>query len=100
MRNDTPRFFKTAEVVGAWVWIKFKTKQPQDVTRVLSELGFHWNNTRQAWQHPCGTIMRERANYDPRRRYGSYFPAKKRSRSATRNATAATTNATGKVVPS
>ena len=26
------------------------------VTRVLAELGFHWNNTRQAWQHPCGTI--------------------------------------------
>jgi hypothetical protein len=43
---------------------------------VLSELGFHWNNTRQAWQHPCGTIAFERANYDPRKRYGSHFPAK------------------------
>jgi hypothetical protein len=39
----------------------------------LSELGFHRNNTRQAWQHPCGTIADERADYDPRKRYGSYF---------------------------
>ena len=36
---------------------------------------FHWNNTRQAWQHPCGTITDERADYDPRKRYGSYFAA-------------------------
>jgi hypothetical protein len=36
---------------------------------------FHWNNTRHAWQHPCGTIADERADYDPRKRYGSYFAA-------------------------
>jgi hypothetical protein len=29
----------------------------------------------QAWQHPCGTIADERADYDPRKRYGSYFAA-------------------------
>jgi hypothetical protein len=49
--------------------------QPVTITSVLSELGFHWNNTRQAWQHPCGTIADERADYDPRKRYGSYFAA-------------------------
>jgi hypothetical protein len=75
LRSETPRFFEIAEVVGKWVWIQFTEKQPSDVTIVLSELGFHWNNTRQAWQHPCGTIAFEPANYDPRKRYGSYFPA-------------------------
>ena len=75
LRSETPNFFELAEVVGKWVWIQFADKQPSEVTRVLAELGFHWNNTRQTWQHPCGTIADERADYDPRRRYGSYFAA-------------------------
>jgi hypothetical protein len=75
LRSQTPSFFELAEVVGKWVWIQFDGKQPSTVTRVLAELGFHWNNTRQTWQHPCGTIADERANYDPRKRYGSYFAA-------------------------
>ena len=74
LRSDAPRFFEMAEVVGKWVWIQFSDKQPSDITRELAELGFHWNNRRQSWQHPCGTIP-ERADYDPRERYGSYFPA-------------------------
>ena len=77
LRSDAPRFFEVAEVVGKWVWIQFSDKQPSTITRVLSEFGFHWNNTRQAWQHPCGTITDERADYDPRKRYGSYFAAAK-----------------------
>ena len=75
LRSETPTFFELAEVVGKWVWIQFTDKQPSSVTRILAELGFHWNNTRQAWQHPCGTIPDERATYDPRKRYGSYFAA-------------------------
>ena len=75
LSNETPNFFELAEVVGKWVWIQFSEKQPPTVTRVLAELGFHWNNNRQTWQHPCGTIPDERATYDPRRRYGSYFAA-------------------------
>jgi hypothetical protein len=75
LHSETPSFFELAEVVGKWVWIQFSDKQPPTVTRVLAELGFHWNNTRQTWQHPCGTIPDERATYDPRRRYGSYFAA-------------------------
>jgi len=77
LQNETPNFFELAEVVGKWVWIQFSDKQPPTVTRILAELGFHWNNTRQAWQHPCGTIPDERATYDPRKRYGSYFAAGK-----------------------
>ena len=75
LRTETPRFFELAEVVGKWVWITFTDKQPSEVTRVLAELGFHWNNTRQSWQHPCGTLPVEPANYNPRKRYGSYFAA-------------------------
>ena len=77
MRSDAPDFFQVAEVVGKWVWIQFADKQPSTVTRILAELGFHWNNARQTWQHPCGTITNERADYDPRKRYGSYFAAAK-----------------------
>jgi hypothetical protein len=75
LRTEAPRFFEIAEVVGKWVWIQFSDKQPPTVTSVLAEFGFHWNNTRQAWQHPCGTIQRERATFDPRKRYRSYFAA-------------------------
>src|SRR5580693_2627208 len=75
LRSESPRFFAVAEVVGKWVWIQFTDKQPPTVTRVLAESGFHWNNTRQTWKHPCGTYRNERATYDPRERYGSYFAA-------------------------
>ena len=76
LRSESPNFFAVAEVIGKLVWIQFDGKQPLPVTSALSELGFHWNNTRQAWQHPCGTLADERASYDPRKRYGSYFAAK------------------------
>ncbi|HEX3627178.1 MAG TPA: hypothetical protein VH280_17360 [Verrucomicrobiae bacterium] len=75
LSKQAPRFFELAEVVGKWVWIQFTEKQPAEVTSVLAELGFHWNNARQIWQHPCGTINEQRATYDPRNRYGSHFAA-------------------------
>ena len=75
LRSDAPSFYEIAEVVGKWVWIQFSDKQPPTITAVLAELGFHWNYARQAWQHPCGTIRRERATFDPRKRYRSYFAA-------------------------
>jgi len=74
LRTEAPRFFELAEVVGKWVWIHFDGKQPAEITRVLSELGFHWNNRRQTWQHPCGSKT-PRTERDPRDKYGSYFPA-------------------------
>jgi hypothetical protein len=43
LERQTPMFFELAEVVGKWVWIQFAEKQPTAVTRVLAELGFHWN---------------------------------------------------------
>ena len=74
IHSEAPRFWELAEVVGQWVWITFTDKQPREVTMTLSELGFHWNNLRQCWQHPCGTIA-PRTPRDPRIKYGSYFAA-------------------------
>ncbi len=74
LRTNAPDFFALAEVVGQWVWVRFADKQPSDITRQLAELGFHWNNQRQVWQHPCGHLT-PGSPYDPRERYGSYFPA-------------------------
>src|SRR5437868_4537285 len=50
LRTEAPAFWQIAEVVGKWVWVQFAEKQPREVTSALSELGFHWNNTRQIWQ--------------------------------------------------
>ena len=75
LRTEAPRFFELAEVVGKWVWIQFDGKQPSEVTRVLAQFGFHWNNARQTWQHPCGTTPDQRASVDPRQKYGSHFAA-------------------------
>lgn len=75
LRAEAPRFFEAAEVVGKWVWVQFNEKQPREVTAVLAQLGFHWNNKRQVWQHPCGTYRKESSLFDPRKKYRSYFAA-------------------------
>ena len=75
LRAEAPRFFEVAEVVGKWVWVQFSEKQPREVTAVLAQLGFHWNNKRQVWQHPCGTYREESSLYDPRKKYRAYFAA-------------------------
>jgi hypothetical protein len=74
IRKEAPAFWDSVEVVGQWVWLSFQEKQPRELTAVLSQLGFHWNNRRQVWQHPCGQLT-ARADFDPRRRYGSHFPS-------------------------
>jgi hypothetical protein len=75
LERETPMFFELAEVVGKWVWIQFGGKQPAAVTRILAELGFHWNNARQSWQHPCGLFRDKASRIDPRRKYACH-PAK------------------------
>ena len=59
--------FELAEVVGKWVWITFPEPQEPQITAELSQLGFHWNNRRQVWQHPCGVFKGEPV--DPRSKY-------------------------------
>jgi len=41
----------------------------------LSQFGFHWNNSRKCWQHPCGQFATEGSGADPRQKYGSHFAA-------------------------
>jgi len=78
LQREAPKFFEMAEVVGKWVWIQFKEKQPRQVTSVLAELGFHWNNKRAVWQHPCGALTAGTES-DPREKYPTYFPADARA---------------------
>jgi hypothetical protein len=43
---------------------------------VLWALGFHWNQRRGVWQHPCGSFDPLGSHpTDPRTKYRSYFPA-------------------------
>ena len=75
LRAEAPRFYELAEVVGKWVWVAFPDKQPPEVTARLSQFGFHWNNKRQVWQHPCGPVTVDASPDDPRAKYGSHHPA-------------------------
>jgi hypothetical protein len=43
---------------------------------MLWALGFHWNQRRNVWQHPCGMFDPLGSHpTDPRAKYRSYFPA-------------------------
>ncbi len=71
LSNVLPDVYAVAEVVGKWVWVEFKRKPARKVRRELAELGFHWNNTRRLWQHPCGEFRTESTPFDPRKLFGS-----------------------------
>jgi hypothetical protein len=74
LKRWTPRAYELAKVVGKWVWIQFP-EQPEERLRAdLSQLGFHWNNTRKCWQHPCGETL-PRGSQEPTAKYETYFPA-------------------------
>jgi hypothetical protein len=77
--SKLPDVYGIAEIVGKWVWVQFSEAPAAEIRRSLAELGFHWNNARQSWQHPCGTFRDLRAPYDPRKRYGSYFAADRKA---------------------
>jgi hypothetical protein len=75
LRQWMPRAYELAEVVGKWIWITFPEQPVETLRADLSQLGFHWNNTRKCWQHPCGQFKTEGSNQDPRQKYGSFFAA-------------------------
>src|SRR5262245_13726583 len=74
LRSKMPEQYNLAEIVGKWVWVTFAEIPSDKIRAGLSQLGFHWNNVRKCWQHPCGQV-RERGTQDPREKYGSHFPA-------------------------
>jgi hypothetical protein len=71
IKTEAPDLAPRAQRVGDWIWIQVPDKQPREVTSRLALLGFHWNNARQAWQHPCGKFIHEPSSHDPRRRYAT-----------------------------
>ncbi len=68
------RLWEMAEVVGKWIWVSFTESPAPTVRQTLAQLGFHWNRTRQSWQHPCGQF-RLSSSGDPREKYPSRHPA-------------------------
>jgi hypothetical protein len=73
--TTSPDAYRLAEVVGKWVWVQFNQVPAAEIRQQLSQLGFHWNRARHAWQHPCGLYRDIAATVDPRQKYGSYFAA-------------------------
>ena len=74
LKRWMPRQWELAEVVGKWIWIQFSEPPAEPVRQELSQLGFHWNTKRQAWQHPCGQFTSGTPK-NPREKYGSHFAA-------------------------
>ena len=74
LQQQDRRLWEMAEVVGKWIWICFSESPAPTVRQTLAQLGFHWNRTRQAWQHPCGQFRLSSAG-DPHEKYQSYQPA-------------------------
>ena len=76
LRSRLPRQYETAEVVGKWVWLDVSPARKPALAKMLWALGFHWNQWRNVWQHPCGKFDPLGSHpADPRAKYPSYYPA-------------------------
>jgi hypothetical protein len=76
LRTRLPGQYEIAEVVGKWVWLDVSPARKPGLASVLWALGFHWNQRRGVWQHPCGSFNPFGIHpADPRAKYRSYFPA-------------------------
>ena len=74
LQQQDRRLWEMAEVVGKWIWVSFSEQPAPTVRQTLAQLGFHWNRTRQSWQHPCGQFRLSSAG-DPHEKYPSTHPA-------------------------
>jgi hypothetical protein len=76
LRAQLPEQYELAEIVGKWIWLDFPRASHRAAANTLCRLGFHWNQRRCVWQHPCGAVAPYAAHpHDPRLKYGSYFAA-------------------------
>ena len=76
LKAQLPRQYELAEIVGKWVWLDFPAASHRAATNTLARLGFHWNQRRCVWQHPCGACAPFASHpQDPRTKYGSYYAA-------------------------
>ena len=76
LRTLLPHQYELAEVVGKWVWLDVSPSRKPGLAALLWSLGFHWNQRRGVWQHPCGRFDPLGSHpTDPRAKYRCYFPA-------------------------
>jgi hypothetical protein len=76
LRTRLPQQYELAEVVGKWVWLDVSPARKPGLATLLWALGFHWNQRRGVWQHPCGKFDPLGSHpTDPRTKYRCYFPA-------------------------
>jgi hypothetical protein len=76
LRTKLPTQYGLAEVVGRWVWLDVSPARQPALAKTLWALGFHWNQRRGVWQHPCGGFNPFGIHpTDPRAKYRTYFPA-------------------------
>jgi hypothetical protein len=76
LRTRLPKQYELAEVVGRWVWLHISPAGKCGLANLLWRLGFHWNQRRGVWQHPCGSFDPLGSHpTDPRAKYRSHYPA-------------------------
>ena len=66
-----PDILAAAQIVGRWLWVQFAAIPAPSTRATLAQLGFHWNNKRRVWQHPCGPISPDVSPDEPRSKYGA-----------------------------
>ena len=54
LKAQLPTQYELAEIVGRWIWLDFPARSHRAAANALWRLGFHWNQRRCLWQHPCG----------------------------------------------
>ena len=76
LKRELPSQYELAEIVGKWIWLDFPRASHRAAAKTLYRLGFHWNQRRCVWQHPCGACAPYASHpKDPRSKYRSYFAA-------------------------
>jgi hypothetical protein len=76
IKSELPQQYEMAEIVGHWIWLNIPKNKHHATVKTLWRLGFHWNQRRCVWQHPCGAFAPYTPHPgDPREKYGSHFPA-------------------------
>ena len=72
LKTQLPGQYELAEIVGKWIWLEFPAVSHRAAANTLWRLGFHWNQRRCVWQHPCGAFAPYAPHStDPRTKYGS-----------------------------
>jgi hypothetical protein len=72
LKAQLPAQYELAEIVGRWIWLDFPARAHRAAANALWRLGFHWNQRRCLWQHPCGVCAPYNVHSgDPRSKYGS-----------------------------